>query len=257
MKKLLLTTCFFATLFIAMSQVNPDTTGNAYRETQVNQAPVPTKWQSVELANRSNDHFMLQYGFDGWSGTNDSTEPSGFSRHFNLYFMLDKPFRNSPKFSVGIGLGIGSSNIFFDSKSVDIKSNTTRLPFTNLDSANHFAKYKLTTVYFEAPVELRFNSNPINSNKSFKAALGVKVGTMIDAHTKGKKLVDKNGNTVNDYILKEKSKRYFNTTRLSVTGRVGIGIISLSGAYQITSLLKDGAGPVINPYSIGLTISGL
>jgi hypothetical protein len=171
--------------------------------------------------------------------------------------MLDKPFKSNPKFSVGIGAGIGSSNIFFENKGIDLKSGSARLPFTNLDSANHFKKYKLTTVYLEAPVELRYNSNPLNSNKSFKMALGLKVGTMVDAHTKGKTLVDKAGNTVNDYILKEKSKRFFNSTKLAATGRVGYGIISLQGSYQITALLKDGAGPAIRPYSIGICFSGL
>jgi hypothetical protein len=89
-------------------------------------------------------------------------------------------------------------------------------------------------------------------------ALGVKVGTMLTAYTKGKTLVDKNGNTINPYIEKESSKKYFNTTRLAVTGRIGYGILSLYGAYQITSFLKDVAGPTeIRPYSIGLAISGL
>jgi hypothetical protein len=200
---------------------------------------------------------MVQFGLDNWSGANDSANPQGFSRHFNIYFMLDKPFRNNPRFSVGLGAGIGSSNIFFKRTNVDLKSQSARLPFTRLDSSNHFKKYKLTTVFLEAPVELRYNSNPLNTNKSFKMALGLKVGTLINAHTKGKTLEDKNGNTVNAYILKENSKRFFNSTRLALTGRVGIGVVSLHGAYQITTLLKDGAGPELRPYSIGLTFSGL
>ncbi len=56
---------------------------------------------------------MLQFGLDGWSGViPDSVKPSGFSRHFNAYIMLDKPFKTNPRFSVGLGVGIGSSNIF-------------------------------------------------------------------------------------------------------------------------------------------------
>ena len=255
MKKLLATSFLFFTFYALQAQITTDTTvvnmmGNTPPAT-------PAKWQSVDLSNRSNDHFMIQYGFDKWSGTNDSTTPSGFSRHFNMYFMLDKPFKNSPKFSVGLGVGVGSSNMFFESKSIDLKSASVRLPFTKLDSANHFKKYKLTTVFLEAPVELRYNSNPLNSNKGFKMALGVKVGTLVNAHTKGKTLVNKAGNTVTDFIMKENNKRFFNSTRFALTGRVGFGIIALQGSYQVTSLLKDGSGPVINPYSIGLAISGL
>jgi len=230
---------------------------NTQDSTSQDNSKIPSKWKAADMTNRSNDHFMIQYGRDNWSGTNDSTSPSGFSRHFNIYFMLDKPFKTSPKFSVGLGLGLGSSNMFFERKSVNITSASTRLPFTNLDSANHFKKYKLTTVFLEAPIELRYTYNPLNSGKSFKMALGLKVGTMIDAHTKGKTLEDKNGTTVNDYIEKQKNRRFFNSTRLAVTGRVGYGLLSLYGAFQITSLLKEGAGPVINPYSIGISISGL
>ena len=41
------------------------------------------------------------------------------------------------------------------------------------------------------------------------------------------------------------------------TARIGIGNFSLYGAYQLTSLLKDGAGASIKPFEFGLCISGL
>ncbi len=219
--------------------------------------PKPATPAKIDLSSRSNDHFMLQYGFDNWSGSPDSTTPQGFSRHFNAYVMLDKPFKTNPHFSVGLGVGIGSSNMFFERKNIDVKSTNARLPFQDLDSANHFKKYKLTTVYAEAPVELRYSTHPEDDNKSFKAALGVKIGTLLNAHTKGKTLEDKNGTSLNNYIAKESSKKFFNSTRLSVTARIGYGIVSVHGAYTVTGILKDGVGPVIRPYSIGIAISGL
>lgn len=222
------------------------------------ETPVRKQWNKIDLSNRSNDHFMLQYGFDNWTGTNDSTRPSGFSRFFNVYLMLDKPFKTNPKMSVGLGIGVGSSNMFFSKRFIDVKATSNTLPFRKVDSVNHFKKFKLTTVFLEAPVELRYSSNPESSNSSFKAALGVKVGTMLSAYTKGKTLQNKNGNAINPYISKESSKKFFNTTRIALTGRIGYGILSVYGAYQVTSLLKDIAGPTeIRPYSIGITISGL
>jgi hypothetical protein len=258
---------FTAVCLILLQAVHSQTTPTTPRTDSTVVAPVapvpvetPAKkqWSKIDLSNRSNDHFMVQYGFDNWAGTNDSTKPSGFSRFFNAYIMIDKPFKTNPKMSVGLGIGVGSSNIFFDKRYVDVRATSTTLPFRKVDSLNHFKKFKLTTIFLEAPVELRYASNPENSNSSFKVALGVKVGTMLTAYTKGKTLVDKNGNTINPYIEKESSKKYFNTTRLAVTGRIGYGILSLYGAYQITSFLKDVAGPTeIRPYSIGLAISGL
>lgn len=218
--------------------------------------------KKIDLTGRAADHFVIQYGSDSWSGLPDSISTKGFSRHFNVYIMLDKPFKTNPKFSVAYGVGIGSSNIFFDKKYVDIKANATKLPFRtsvpNTDSG-YFKKFKLTTIFLEAPIELRYYSNPENPNKSWKAAIGVKVGTLLKAYTKGKDLQTKAGQSVygSTYISKESNKRFFNTTRLAATARIGFGAFSLDAGYQITQVIKEGFGPEVRPFSIGLTISGL
>lgn len=215
--------------------------------------------KKLDLSNRAADHFMIQYGGDSWTNRPDSIRTSGFSRHFNIYFMLDKPFKTNPKFSIAYGIGIGSSNMFFKNTYVDVKANSARLPFTNVDSTNHFSKFKVTNIYAEIPVELRYFSNPENPAKSWKAALGVKAGTLLKTYSKGKNLVTKSGASVygNGYIEKESSKRFFNGTMLAVTGRIGYGIISLDAGYQFNGVLKDGAGPSMNKFSIGITFSGL
>ena len=124
-------------------------------------------------------------------------------------------------------------------------------------SSNYFKKYKLTTVYLEAPVELRFIKNPEKPHSSLKGAIGVKVGTLLTASTKGKNLLDVNGRLLNGYTEKEKSKKYFNNSRLSVMGRVGFGVFSVYASYQINTFIKDGYGPLVHPLQIGLTVSGL
>ncbi len=218
--------------------------------------------KKIDLSNRASDHLVIQYGSDSWGSLPDSISTKGFSRHFNVYIMLDKPFKTNPKFSVAYGVGIGSSNIFFDKKYLDIKANSTKLPFRssvpNTDSS-YFKKFKLTTIFLEAPIELRYYSNPENPNKSWKGAIGVKVGTLIKAYTKGKDLQTKAGQSVygTTYVAKESDKKFFNTTRLAATVRVGYGAFSLDAGYQITQVLKEGFGPEVRPFSIGLTISGL
>ncbi len=255
MKKFLFTvTCIICFNYAHSQLTTSDSTIAIAKEALVN----TNEKRKIDLSNRSNDHFMFQFGADIWTGTNDSINPQGFSRFFNFYLMLDKPFKTNPKFSVGLGVGIGSSNMFFNNTYVDLKSRSNYLPFSKVDSVDHFKKFKLTTMYLEAPIELRYSSNPEDAGNAIKVALGVKVGTMIKAYTKGKNLVDKNGNTLNNYIEKEYNKKFFNSTRLAFTARFGYGIFSIYGAYQINSLLKDAAGPSgIKPYSIGLCISGL
>lgn len=212
-----------------------------------------------KVTGRPNDHIVLQFGVSNLGSVPDSMKTSGFSRFFNMYIMFDKPFKNNRHYSFAIGGGIGTDNYFFKDKYIDIKSNSAMLPFRNTAGANHFRKFKLTTMYLDIPLELRYVSSPDNSDKSFKAAIGAKLGFLLKAYTKGKDLQDANGNSIYDskYIVKEYSRRYFSGTRMAVTGRIGYGHFSLSGSWQINNFLKEGAGPEVRPYNIGLTVSGL
>ena len=203
------------------------------------------------------DHFMLQLGYTQWQGKPDSINTKGFSRTFNMYFMFAFPFKSNPHLSVALGPALATDHIFFDDTYVGIKDNSPTLAFKNIGDTTHFKKYKLATAYLEAPVELRYSSNPDNDKSSFKVALGAKVGTLLSAWVKGKKLADKNGNDLSSYTLKEKNKHFFNSTRLSVTGRVGYGKFSLFGSYAVTPVFKEGVAPTVRPLTIGLTLSGL
>ena len=211
----------------------------------------------INLAGRSNDHLLLEAGYAGWAGKPDSAKTTGIPRTFNAYFMFDFPIKTSPRFSIAAGAGIATDNIYFTKTYVGLKDATPTLQFKDLTDTNHFKKYKLATAWLEAPIELRFSSNPMEDGKSVKFALGVKVGTLLNAHTKGKTYQDRNAKLLINYIQKENSKHYFNSTRLSVTGRIGYGHFSLFGSYQVTPLFKDGVAPAIRPFSIGLAISGL
>lgn len=222
-----------------------------------NRAGYNSEKPTVNLANRANDHFLLQLGYTGWAGIPDSINTGGFSKSLNFYLMFDFPFKNNPKLSMAFGPGISSDNIQFKKTYVGIKEQTAQLQFRDQADTNHFKRTKLSTVYLEAPIEFRYTHNPANPNKSLKFALGVKVGTMINAHTRNKTLQTSSGGTINDYLMKEASKKYFNTTRLVGQARIGLGHFSLYGSYQLTNLFKEGVAAEIRPYSIGLTLSGL
>ena len=222
--------------------------------------PKPKKdYSKVVLTNRAADHLMIQYGSDAWTNRPDSVRTKGFSRHFNIYIMLDKPFKTDPRFSVAYGVGLGSSNMFFDNVKVNVNGLGPTLPFTDVSNTNRYKKFKLTTIYAEVPIEVRFYSDPENPAKSWKFALGAKVGTLLKAFTKGKDLQSATGQSIfgPSAIVKESNKRYLNGTKLAVTGRIGYGVFSVHGAYNILGVTKDGFGPAMNAYSIGISISGL
>lgn len=205
----------------------------------------------------SNDHFMIQLGYLTWTGMPDSIKTKGLPRSFNVYVMLNFPFKTNPHWSVAIGPGIATDNMYFDEMTVGIKDNTTSIVFDNLSDTAHFKKYKLGTAYLEAPIELRYRFNTNDDSRSVKIAIGAKIGTLLTAKVKGVELQNAAEKTLNDYTLKEKSKKFFNKQRLSVTGRVGYGPLSLFASYSVTPVFREGVGPAVRPLTIGLTLSGL
>ena len=242
MKKIVLLSAACLMLSSLFAQENPET---------------QKKKTTINLSNRANDHLLLQLGYAGWTGAPDSVNLGGLPKTLNVYFMFDFPFKTSPKLSVGIGAGVATDQIKFSKTYIGIKDATTTLRFIDQSDTTHFKRSKLVTAYLEAPIELRYTADPMNSDKSFKFALGVKVGTMLSAHTRYKDLQSETGSTLNSYTMKESSKRFFNTTRLSAQARIGWGHFSLFGSYQVSALFKDGVAAVIHPYSFGLTLSGL
>lgn len=198
----------------------------------------------------SRDYVMLQIGYDTWNSAPDSIAITGIGRTFNAYLCYDFPIQKS-NFSFAAGLGIGTSNIYLKNQQILLTDTSSYIQFIpeNID----YKKYKLTTAYVEAPFELRYFSNKENRNVGFKAALGMRVGALVGAHTKGKR-------TLNNKPIVEKvnTKRYLDTWRYALTLRLGYGNFSVYGAYQLNSLFRAGSGPEsIRPIQIGLCLSGL
>jgi hypothetical protein len=217
----------------------------------------PRKKTTIDLSNRAKDHFMIQLGSFGWSGKPDSINTKGLSHSLNFYFLFDFPFKSNPHFSAAIGAGVGTDQLYFDKTYVGIKDVTALLHFTNQADTNHFKKTKLVTTYLEAPIELRYAFDPEHNGKSLKIAVGAKVGTLLNAHTRNKDFVTKSGTSITPYVSKESSKRFFNGNRLVLTARVGWGHFSLFYNYQVGVLFKNATAADIHPRSFGLTISGL
>jgi hypothetical protein len=251
MKKIILATV--AIFFICYLQAQDTTLTTTSIASQAIETPKPNIKTKYNLSNRPNDHFMVQLGYTNWAGKMDTIQTKGFNRSINVYFMYDFPFKATPKISAAAGLGIGTDNIMFKKTTAEISERTSTLRFNNpLDSI--YKKSKLVTAYLELPIELRYSSDPEHSDKSFKFALGVKVGTMLNAHTRSRTTAN---SYLTDHIVKQSSKNFFNTTRAVGTVRIGYGVASLFGNFQFTSLLKNGVGPVLHPYTVGLTLSGL
>lgn len=212
-----------------------------------------SKFSNVDLSKRPHDHFIIGFGIAGVSGGGDSSSTKGFSRQINVAFMFDKPLTN-PHLSVGYGLGFMGTNLFYNDRYIDIKSQNSTLPF----SSQRYSKFKLVMNYLEIPLEFRYAKNMEEPQKGFKIAVGIKAGLLLKSYTKGKNALNGNSSLYGSgYIQKESDKRFFNSTMLTGTMRVGYGAFSVFGNYSILSMLKSGAGPSMRPYAIGFAISGL
>jgi hypothetical protein len=221
--------------------------------------PVPVEqpkrkdWSKIDLSHRANDHFMVQMAYDGWAGKPDTLSTTGISRSFNFYFMLDFPFKTDPRLSVGAGLGIGSHNMYFKNQPAPISV----LPQADASTANHFKKYKLVTTFLEVPLELRFAMDPENTNKSWKFAVGTKLGVLLSAYAKGKNVENSSNSVADGSIYKVSSKSDFNGLEFAGTARISRGVFGVFGQFQFTSLIKSGVSAAVYPFSIGICFSGL
>ncbi len=202
------------------------------------------------LEKPSRDLVMLQFTYEGWSRP-DSIRTTGFGRGFNAYLCYDFPFSNS-NFSFAAGIGVGTASIYLDNQQIILSDTGAAAQARFVNEQMDYKKYKLTTAYLEAPFELRFFANKKDRNKGFKMAVGLKAGTLVGAHTKGRRAVEGS-----KFIDKENTRRFMENWRFVSTARIGWGNFSIVGTYNLNSMYKPGVGPQITPYSIGLCISGL
>jgi Outer membrane protein beta-barrel domain len=199
------------------------------------------------------DFVMLQFNYNNWIQKPDSVKSKGFGYGFNGYLCYDFPIKKS-KLSFATGLGVNVSVVYLSDQAMVFNDTTvangSQVRF--VPDTNHFKRYKFVTTYLTAPFELRYFSNMNNRNKGFKAAIGMEIGTLLGAHTKGVTSVD--GTTIR---YKDDTKRYVTPWQFAATARVGWGNFSLFGSYNLTNVFKQNAGPVITPLSLGICLTGL
>lgn len=117
------------------------------------------------------------------------------------------------------------------------------------DSINNIRKGKLTLTYVNVPLMLEYQTHGGRSSEKFHIAGGINLGTRIGTHTKY--VYNKNGK-------KNKDKSYedfhINPFRVDAVARMGWSNINLFATYSLNPMFKDGKGPEIHPFSIGISV---
>ncbi len=141
-------------------------------------------------------------------------------------------------------MGFQWNNYKFDN-AVTIDKTDDRLIQPIPIEENNFKKSKLLVTYLTVPLMLEFQI-PVNDHASKLFIAGGMVGALnLGSHTKIK----------ND-SSKDKDRGSFNIEpfKYSAIAKVGGKNFSVYATYALSNLFKDGRGPELNPFTIGITL---
>ena len=173
----------------------------------------------------------------------------GKSLTWNLNF-AEWAFKNERNnFALVTGLGFSFSDYRFDQKiTIEKQDGGGMIVPVPLDELNNFNKSKLTMTYLTAPLMLEVKTPLRMGNSRLYLAGGIIGGLHIGSHTKYKY----DGN-------KEKVRGNFNLTQFKwdLTGRIGLGDFCVFANYSLTPLFKDGKGPELYPFMIGISFPNI
>ena len=202
-------------------------------------------------------------GFNNWwtNGTN-SDLPEGYndlelntdkSVHVGINFFKHdfKIYKRYIMFTTGFGLTL--NNYRFSSDNT-MRSDTNRVvtgpDYNDSGEQISYTKNKLAVNYFTVPLLFQFNTNE-RLKKSFHLGVGLLLSYKYNSHLK--LAYDDNGD---DQKSKRQDDYNIEPFRYDFTVRLGYRNYTLFGNYSMGELFKDGRGPTLHPYSIGLQLAG-
>jgi len=203
--------------------------------------------------------FMLEFGFNrDISGPPDFSLEFWGSRTANIYYTYDFRLFKSP-FSFSPGIGFSLERYKFKDNYMVAYDGDNELIMLPQDEAPvpGIKKSMLITNYIEAPLEFKYTINPDDPGRSFKIAVGGRVGFLYDSFNKVKY-------SENSEVKKFKDKQDFNLNkfRYGLTGRIGFGPFSIFGYYNLSPLFEKGKGLKtddvyndFNTWTIGLSLA--
>jgi hypothetical protein len=146
------------------------------------------------------------------------------------------------------GLGITWNNYRFDSDIILDNSDYTTA-YRDTSNVGH-VKSKLVACYVTAPVMLQYYTSRKMKN-AFHIGVGGMFGLRLDSYTKRKF-------EENDMTTKVHSHDDFNlnTFRYGFRVAMGYGKFNVFADYYASTMFKENKGPVLYPFSFGVTVVG-
>lgn len=182
-------------------------------------------------------------GFDSWTKTDYSMYPAdehGFmdlnmGRSFHItvnIFTFSTSFTRNNVLGLTMGIGLTSNDFTFETPARYEKTDGMIHPI----APDHgLKKAKLHTLALHIPIAIE-----INPTRSFFISAGAYADLLLKSHLKSK-------------FPKEKlHSPYTNFVQAGVTVRLGFENVYIFGNYALSALFREGKGPAITPYSLGL-----
>jgi len=155
------------------------------------------------------------------------------------------------KLGLVTGLGLRWNNYRFSNNTILNPDSVPIYGYRDNDNTRDWRKSKLVVNYLTLPLMLEYQTNRFSRSNSFHISAGVLLGWRYSTHTK--MLYFENG--------RQKPKQFdsfnINPFRYDATVRVGWGVINLYATYSMNTLFKDGGGPELYPFAIGITFMNL
>lgn len=199
-------------------------------------------WAAFELG--YNGFYNTNYNMYGGNDFMDLRQPNSMEVNIN-FWEVDMPIVDH---AIGLvsGMGWTMNNYKFDNPVTLRKENGMIVPI-DLDE-NGFEKSKLTVSYLTVPLLLEFQIPSKGSSNQVFVSGGVIGGVNIGSHTKVKYDHSKS---------KDHGSLSINPFKYALTARVGMKDINLFATYSLPPLFKDGKGPDVYPFTIGISLFNL
>ncbi|MFO7873867.1 MAG: porin family protein [Bacteroidales bacterium] len=206
------------------------------------------------------DRFIVTPFTDLWQNSPDNMELKTIQRGVNIILLQDMPLGRS-NFSIAAGLGFTSHNLYSDQW---YRFHPIEGQYDFYPAPEDYEKNKLSLNYVDIPVQIRFRTRELNS--TFRLYAGIKVGYLINAHTKfeGKvRYFDHDILDETEFALpfasrttkfKEHDLNNLYDWHISLTAMIGYGRVNFQMYYPLNDMFKDNPAEEMLPISLGLAV---
>ena len=233
--------------------------------------------------NKFNGHWAgVELGWNGWVNDNFTMTYPPNEQYLNLNNARSLMVNLNPfEFNVNIarnhfgltsGLGFTMNNYYFSNSTLMVKDSMKIVAYNIVDQNNKPADMKVNKLYISwmtVPVLFEYQTNAKMKMNSFHISVGVIGGVRLCSYTKQEYyarntdyfLKDDNGKIVGTFNsgeqpFRDKGQYHLNTFKADATVRIGWSFLNLWSTFAITPMFQKDQGPVLYPWTAGITLLG-